>query len=57
MNDEATKVLVEILGQINDLSGAALDALTKGKSGAPGGQPPEGPEPSGPHSEGPPPGA
>ena len=31
--DEATQALIEILSQINQLSGAALDALTQGQSG------------------------
>jgi len=52
--DEATKVIVEILQQINDLSGAALDALMGKGGGGEGGPPPEGPPPG---AEGPPPGA
>lgn len=55
MNPE--DALIEILQQINDLSGAALDALTKGKGGGggEGGPPPGqgGPPPGG--GEGPPP--
>jgi len=52
--DEATQVIVEILTQINDLSGAALEALVQGKPGA-GEAPPEEAPPGPP--EGAPPGA
>lgn len=57
--DEATEVIIEILTQINDLSGAALEALLQGQGGGEGGPPPEGgapPEGAAP-PEGPPPGA
>ena len=58
MDEEATAAIIEIVTQINDLSGGLLDALTKGKSGGAEGGPPEGAPPGGPGPEqGPPPGA
>lgn len=61
MDEEALNVIKEIFQQINDLSGGALDALSKGqkgdKGGAPEGGPPGGPPPEGPPPEEPPPGA
>ena len=57
MDNEAEQAIIEIVTQINDLSGGLLDALTKGKSGAEGGKP-EGAPPGGPGpDQGPPPGA
>lgn len=54
--DEATEVIIEILQQINDLSGAALEALMQGQQGGGEGEaPPEGAPPGPP--EGAPPGA
>ena len=54
--DEAMQVIVEILTQINELSGAALEALMQGGGGAPEGSP-EGGAPPGPPPEAAPPGA
>lgn len=48
--DEATQVIMEILQQINELSGAALEALMQGGEGGapPGAAPgPEGAPPEG----------
>lgn len=55
--DEATQILMEILRQINELSGAGLDALEQGIPGGTEPGPEGGPPPEGPPPEGPPPGA